>query len=300
MKQIEVVAAAIVKNGKSGNRTSFKKGHLMKKYVKASVATVLMVLALSSIAEAKTIVHYERTAGRGPVSQTSNQAKASTESHNTNESLQTNHDDDEFEQVKMENKDDNQTKDEGNGIEHSEESRLLPNLVKQKDNKNKISVEGYTLEITKPHIDTDNGIISYTRKYTATHEQYGPFTFVLTRARTTAAIASYYYLFFNLIWSDKFEPLFNKNHQPQIIIEQKNGTKISHKVKRIRWTDSYFQFDSVKFIDKVNKNTSKVHLQIYEYDGTELMIPIPVEVIEEWHQDLNANLRELKKEFDNK
>ncbi len=106
-------------------------------------------------------------------------------------------DDDEFEQVKMENKDDNQTKDEGNGIEHSEESRLLPNLVKQKDNKNKISVEGYTLEITKPHIDTDNGIISYTRKYTATHEQYGPFTFVLTRARTTAAIASYYYLFFN-------------------------------------------------------------------------------------------------------
>lgn len=166
--------------------------------------------------------------------------------------------------------------------------------------KNLRYIEG--LKIKGPAITThsQDGFFLYTSKLHEEHEQYGDFTLLVQKYRNTATLGpSDISTSFTCSWGMDFDALINKNHKPRFVVIANDGTSKIIELNIYSAGAEYFSVESPKWQNFL-QNVHKLYLEISSQSGDKIRLPIPTDAIDQWNTVVNADMKKLKKEFENK
>ena len=157
-------------------------------------------------------------------------------------------------------------------------------------------------KIKGPVITTQSqgGFFLYTSKLYMENEQYGNFTLLMQKYRNTATIGpSDISIVFSCKWSMDFDALINKKHKPRILAIFDDGTTKVTEITMYSYSAEYFAVKSPKWVSML-QNAHKLYLEIPSQSGDIARLPIPTDTIEQWNTVINADMKKVKKEFENK
>lgn len=125
-------------------------------------------------------------------------------------------------------------------------------------------------------------------------------TFSLQRQRLATALGSDTSSLFFVAYDLKFNPHASKKRTPKI--EILNGTKPKiiefKKISEYNSDGFIIHTGDDSFLEAFYYPGCDANLLLENKDGEILRVPLPAEVIEQWHQVCNADLRKIKKEYE--
>lgn len=125
-------------------------------------------------------------------------------------------------------------------------------------------------------------------------------TFSLQRQRLATALGSDTSSLFFVAYNLKFNPHASKKRTPKIEVLSGTKPKIIEFKKISEYNSDGFIIHTGdnSFLDEFYYPGCDANLLLENKDGEILRVPLPAEVIEQWHQVCNADLRKIKKEYE--
>lgn len=161
-------------------------------------------------------------------------------------------------------------------------------------------IEGFKIKGPVIVTQSQEGAFLYTSKLYEENEDYGNFTFWMQKVRAAAVLGpSYVSTSFSCSWSIDFDALISKNHKPQFILIDNDGIEQILELNMSRYAADYFVVESPKW-GSLLQNAHKVYLELSSQSGDNVRLPIPIDAIEQWNTVINADMKKVKKEFENK
>lgn len=191
------------------------------------------------------------------------------------------------------------------GLASSTENTLNENTIDDQNlnsskQKNIRYVEG--VKIKGPAIATQSqeGVFLYTSKLYEEHEQYGSFTLLVQKLRSADILGpSYISTSFTCSWSMDFDALISKTHKPRFILTTNDGNQKIIELNMYSYGAEYFAVELPK-LGNLLQNAHKLYLEISSQSGDNVRLPIPTDAVEQWITVANADMKKIKKEFENK
>ena len=253
-----------------------------------------------SFAEAETIVHLERQHDRNPVyekpHETDAQIRESKPISRSDENIQEN----------VSKQEETHSEEINNptsiSINKDDEALEGTSSIAQNSYFHDFTISGPTLQFQHGEggdLANTSSIIFYQSLYgLKSDDEFIDIKVVRTRVATAfgSDTDSYFFVTYNL----KFAPHVSKKRPPKIEINTNTGVKIIDfkKISTFRndGFDIYTGDDS--FLDRFYYPGCDANLLLENTNDEVLRVPLPAEVIEQWHRIGKANLRELKKEYE--
>lgn len=167
--------------------------------------------------------------------------------------------------------------------------------------KNLRYIEGF--KIKGPVIETlsQGGFFMYASKLYEENEQYGNFTILMQKSRNAAILGpSDISTYIICVWSiEDFDALISKNHKPRFIVIANDGTVKIIELTMYNYSSEHFTVKSPQW-GNLLQNAHKLYLEVSSQSGDNVRLPIPADAIEQWISVMNADMKKLKKEFENK
>ncbi len=191
------------------------------------------------------------------------------------------------------------------GLASSTENTLNENTIDDQNlnsskQKNIRYVEG--VKIKGPAIATQSqeGVFLYTSKLYEEHEQYGSFTLLVQKLRSADILGpSYISTSFTCSWGMDFDALISKTHKPRFILTTNDGNQKIIELNMYSYGAEYFAVELPK-LGNLLQNAHKLYLEISSQSGDNVRLPIPTDAVEQWITVANADMKKIKKEFENK
>lgn len=166
--------------------------------------------------------------------------------------------------------------------------------------KNLRYIDGFKIKGPAITTQSQDGFFLYTSKLYEEHEQYGGFTLLVQKYRSTAMLGpSDIATLLTCSWSMDFDALINKNHKPRFIVVANDGTSKIIELNMHSYAAEYFSVESPKWGNFI-QNVDKLYLEISSQSGDNIRLPIPTDAIDQWNTVVNADMKKVKKEFENK
>ena len=122
----------------------------------------------------------------------------------------------------------------------------------------------------------------------------------MQKARSTATLGpSYISTLFSRKWSIDFDALINKNHKPRFILITNDGAEKIIELNMYSYNAEAFLVISPKW-GTLLQNAHKLYLELSSQSGDNVRLPIPADAVEQWITVANADMKKVKKEFENK
>lgn len=287
---------------------------IISKHGKCILLSLLIASTLSSDAFAETIVRTERTHKHASVVQDKapnpisvnvgeTDPSAKSPSQNTYDNTTVSVGDDTATKGDFENTSPNS----GANIElaSSTKNTLNENTLDDQNansskQKNLRYIDGFKIKGPAITTQSQDGFFLYTSKLYEEHEQYGGFTLLVQKYRNTATLGpSDIATSLTCSWSMDFDALINKNHKPRFIVVANDGTSKIIELNMHSSAAEYFSVVSPKWGNFI-QNVDKLYLEISSQSGDNIRLPIPTDAIDQWNTVVNADMKKLKKEFENK
>lgn len=248
-----------------------------------------------SFAEAETIVHLERQRDRNPVyekpHETDTQIKESKPISKSDESIQEN--------VSKHEETNNST-----AISITEDDGALEgnSSIDKNSYFHDFTIIGPTLQLEHGEggdLAKTSSIISY-RSFYGLQSNDESISISVLRTRIATAFGSDTYSYFYVSYDLKFAPHVSKKRLPKIEVHTNTGVKIIDFKKISTFQNNGFGIDTGddSFLERFYYPGCDANLLLENTNGEVLRVPLPAEVIEQWHRIGKANLRELKKEYE--
>lgn len=191
------------------------------------------------------------------------------------------------------------------GLASSTENTLNENTLNDQNansfkQKNLRYIEGFKIKGPAITTQSQDGFFLYTSKLYEEHEQYGGFTLLVQKHRNTATLGpSDIATSLTCSWSMDFDALINKNHKPRFIVIANDGTSKIIELNMYSSGAEYFSVVSPKWGNFL-QNVHKLYLEMSSQSGDNIRLPIPTDAVEQWNTVVSADMKKLKKEFENK
>ena len=288
---------------------------IISKHGKCILLSLLITSTLASDVSAETIVHTERTHKQASVAQdkvsehrnvntgqTEPPIKSPAQNVSDNTTLAVEDDTPAKENA------DNTIPNSGSDIRLATSTESAPIANPTGDDKKANSskqknfryIEGFKIKGPVIVTQSQEGVFLYTSKLYEGHEQYGDFTLLMQKARSTATLGpSYISTLFSCKWSIDFDALINKNHKPRFILITNDGTEKIIELNMYSYNAEAFLVISPKW-GTLLQNAHKLYLELSSQSGDNVRLPIPADAVEQWITVANADMKKVKKEFENK
>ena len=118
--------------------------------------------------------------------------------------------------------------------------------------------------------------------------------------RTASVFGSDTYSTFFVLYNLKFNPHVSKKRLPRVEIITDHGSKIIDfkKISNFRSDGFHISTGDDFFLDRFYHPGCNANLLLENKNGDILRVPLPAEVIEQWHQVGHADLRKVKREYE--
>nr|WP_325191589.1 hypothetical protein [uncultured Selenomonas sp.] len=287
---------------------------IISKHGKSILLSLFIASTLSSDVSAETIVRTERTHKQASIAQdkapapiTVNVGQADPSAKSPTQNA--------YDNTTVSVEDDTTTKEDSEstapnsgadiGLASSTENTLNENTLDDQNansskQKNLRYIEGFKVKGPAITTQSQDGFFLYTSKLYEEHEQYGGFTLLVQKYRNTATLGpSDIATSLTCSWSMDFDALINKNHKPRFIVIANDGSSKIIELNMYSSGAEYFSVESPKW-GNILQNVHKLYLEISSQSGDNIRLPIPTDAVEQWNTVVSADMKKLKKEFENK
>ena len=96
-----------------------------------------------------------------------------------------------------------------------------------------------------------------------------------------------------------FDALISKTHKPRFILITNDGNQKIIELNMYSYGAEYFAVELPK-LGNLLQNAHKLYLEISSQSGDNVRLPIPTDAVEQWITVANADMKKIKKEFENK